>query len=100
MEPRTTKAAWIIPFIILGGALQSVGAAMNGQLKQSLVNRFRASAVSFALITFLFTALFLMMPRVLPASADPLGMPWWAFLGASSVRCRATPGSPGSTRLA
>ena len=32
------KAGWIIPFIILGGVLQSAGAAMNGQLKHSLIN--------------------------------------------------------------
>jgi transporter family-2 protein len=29
------KAGWIIPFIILGGALQLVGAAMNGQLNNT-----------------------------------------------------------------
>jgi bacterial/archaeal transporter family-2 protein len=33
------NAGWIIPFIILGGALQTCGAAMNGQLKQSLVTQ-------------------------------------------------------------
>ncbi len=46
------NAAWIIPFIIFGGALQSCGAAMNGQLNKSLGNQWLASAVSFALITF------------------------------------------------
>jgi transporter family-2 protein len=29
---------WIFPLIILGGALQSCGAAMNGQLFKSLSN--------------------------------------------------------------
>ena len=29
---------WIIRFINIGGALQSCGAAMNGQLYKSLVN--------------------------------------------------------------
>ena len=29
------NAGWIIPFIIIGGALQSCGAAMNGQLKEA-----------------------------------------------------------------
>jgi len=48
------NAGWIIPFIILGGALQSCGAAMNGQLNKSMVNPWLASAVSFALITFFF----------------------------------------------
>jgi bacterial/archaeal transporter family-2 protein len=28
------NAGWIIPFIIFGGALQSCGAAMNGQLNK------------------------------------------------------------------
>jgi transporter family-2 protein len=32
------NAIWIIPFIVLGGALQTCGAAMNGQLNKSLVN--------------------------------------------------------------
>jgi uncharacterized membrane protein YdcZ (DUF606 family) len=49
------NAGWIIPFIIFGGALQSCGAAMNGQLNKSLGNPWLASAVSFALITFFFT---------------------------------------------
>ena len=75
------KAGWVIPFIIIGGALQAVGAAMNGQLKNSLVNPYLASAVSFALITFFFAGLFLVLPHPLPAKADVLGMPWWAPLG-------------------
>jgi bacterial/archaeal transporter family-2 protein len=44
------NAGWIIPFIILGGALQSCGAAMNGQLNKHVVNPWLASAISFALI--------------------------------------------------
>jgi hypothetical protein len=42
------NAGWIIPFIILGGALQSCGAAMNGQLNKHVVNPWLASAISFA----------------------------------------------------
>lgn len=72
---------WIIPFIILGGALQAAGAAMNGQLKNSLVNPYLASTVSFALITFFFAGLFLIIPHPLPTKADVLGMPWWAAVG-------------------
>lgn len=75
------KAGWIIPLIILGGALQSAGAAMNGQVKNSLVNPFLASAVSFAIITFFFAALFFVMPHPLPTTASIAGMPWWAPLG-------------------
>ena len=74
-------AGWIVPFIILGGLLQSTGAAMNGQLKQSLVNPYLASAVSFALITFLFAALFFIMPHPLPTMSNLASMPWWAPLG-------------------
>jgi bacterial/archaeal transporter family-2 protein len=75
------NASWIIPFIILGGALQTCGAAMNGQLNKSLVNPWLASAVSFAVITFLFTALFFMMPHPLPSQQDLAAMPWWAVIG-------------------
>jgi transporter family-2 protein len=75
------NAAWIIPFIILGGALQTCGAAMNGQLNKFMVNPWLASAVSFALITFFFTALFFMMPRPLPTVKDLAVMPWWAVVG-------------------
>ena len=75
------NAAWVIPFIIIGGALQSTGAAMNGQLKESLVNPFLASAVSFALITFFFVALFFIMPHPLPTANNLMTMPWWAPLG-------------------
>jgi transporter family-2 protein len=75
------NASWIIPFIILGGALQSCGAAMNGQLNKSVVNPWLASAVSFALISFFFVGAFLMMPHPLPTSKDLASMPWWAVLG-------------------
>jgi bacterial/archaeal transporter family-2 protein len=75
------NASWIIPFIILGGALQTCGAAMNGQLNKSLVNPYLASTVSFLIITFFFTALFLAMPHPLPALQDIREMPWWAVFG-------------------
>src|ERR1700685_3700814 len=75
------NAGWIIPFIILGGALQSCGAAMNGQLHKYLVNPWLASAVSFALITFFFCGAFLMMPHPLPTAKDLASLPWWAVIG-------------------
>lgn len=71
----------MIPFILLGGALQTCGAAMNGQLNKSMVNPWLASAVSFALITFFFIAMFLVLPHPLPTSRDLAAMPWWAVLG-------------------
>ena len=75
------NAVWIVPFIVLGGALQSYGAAMNGQLHKSLVNPWLASAVSFALITFFFAGVFLILPYPLPTSKDLAAMPWWAVIG-------------------
>ncbi len=75
------KAGWIIPFIILGGALQSCGAAMNGQLYKSLLNPWLASAVSFALITFFFVGAFMILPHPLPTMGDLASLPWWAPIG-------------------
>lgn len=75
------NASWMIPFIILGGALQTCGAAMNGQLNKSMVNPYLASAVSFLIITFFFLALFFAMPHPLPSLQDLKQMPWWAAFG-------------------
>lgn len=75
------NALWIVPFIVLGGALQTCGAAMNGQLNRSLVNPWLASTVSFAVITFFFATLFLVLPHPLPTTRDLQQMPWWAVLG-------------------
>ena len=71
----------MIPFIIVGGALQACGAAMNAQLKRYLVNPFLASTVSFALITFFFAGIFLVLPHPLPTTKDLAQLPWWAALG-------------------
>jgi len=56
------SASWMYPFIILGGVLQTCGAAMNAQLFHSLGNRWLASSVSFAVITAFFLCLFAMFP--------------------------------------
>jgi transporter family-2 protein len=75
------KTGWIYPFIILGGALQTCGAAMNAQLFNSLENRWLASVVSFALITAFFLCLFAMFPSPLPSAGHLTSMPWWAPIG-------------------
>jgi transporter family-2 protein len=75
------KESWIIPFIILGGALQSCGAAMNGQLNKYVGNPWLASAISFALITFFFAGAFLIIPHPLPTAKDLAALPWWAVIG-------------------
>ncbi len=75
------KAEWIYPFIILGGVLQTCGAAMNAQLNTSLNNRWLASTVSFGLITAFFICVFAVFPSPLPSAEGLASMPWWAPLG-------------------
>lgn len=75
------NAGWIYPFIIVGGILQTLGAAMNAQLNNSLSNRWLASTVSFSLITAFFICVFAMFPAPLPSAENLARMPWWAPLG-------------------
>lgn len=75
------RAGWIFPFIILGGALQTCGAAMNAQLNHSLANKWLACTVSFALITAFFMCIFAMFPSPLPSAGALAAMPWWAPIG-------------------
>ncbi|BAX92438.1 DMT family transporter [Mycobacterium shigaense] len=75
------NVGWMIPFIVLGGALQTCGAAMNGQLYRHMINPWLASAISFALITIFFVAAFLILPKPLPTAKDIASMPWWAVIG-------------------
>ncbi len=75
------KTGWIYPFIILGGALQTCGAAMNAQLFNSLENKWLATVVSFAVITAFFVCLFAMFPSPIPGAGNLASMPWWAPLG-------------------
>lgn len=75
------KGLWIYPFIILGGVLQTCGAAMNAQLNTSLSNRWLASAVSFGVILAFFICVFAVFPSPLPSAENLARMPWWAPLG-------------------
>jgi transporter family-2 protein len=74
-------AAWIYPFIIVGGVLQALGAPMNAQLKTSLQNTWLASAISFSLVSMVFIGAFAIMPRPLPTAEGLRSMPWWAPTG-------------------
>jgi bacterial/archaeal transporter family-2 protein len=80
-EGHKMNASSIIPFIILGGALQTCRAAMNGQLNKSTVNPWLASSILLAVIMVFFTALLFMMPLALPSVKDLAVMPWWAVIG-------------------
>jgi uncharacterized membrane protein YdcZ (DUF606 family) len=75
------RAWWIYPFIVVGGALQTVGAAMNAQLNASLANRWLASSVSFGGIFAFFACVFAVQPEPLPTARALAEMPWWAPLG-------------------
>jgi transporter family-2 protein len=75
------NAKWVTPFIILGGALQSRRAALSVQLNKSVVKPWLASAVSFALITFVFYRSFPHDAPSLPTPKDLASMPWWAVIG-------------------
>ncbi|MBW4596384.1 MAG: DMT family transporter [Brasilonema angustatum HA4187-MV1] len=67
-------------FIIVGGLLQSCGAAMNAQLYRSLKNPWLASLVSFSLIVAFFVCAVAVVPKPLPSLRDIQLMPWWAPL--------------------
>ncbi len=73
--------ALIVPFILLAGSMQSMGNAMNAQLKTSLANPWIASAVSFTLVLAVFVCAAFVSPQPFPTKDGIAGMPWWAPLG-------------------
>lgn len=75
------RGAYLYPFVFAAGALQAMGVAMNGALKQDLVNPWLAATVSFLPIVFVFATLFLIRPLPLPGGRDLEQMAWWAPLG-------------------
>jgi bacterial/archaeal transporter family-2 protein len=76
-----TMDLWVYSLIVLGGALQTCGAAMNAQLFASVENRWLANVISFALILAFFVSVFAMFPTPLPKLEGLAKMPWWAPLG-------------------
>jgi transporter family-2 protein len=77
----TASAFLLYPVIIIAGVLQAFGPPMNGQLRQSLVNPWIATLVSFGLIMALFVIVAAIFPRPLPTAEGLATMPWWAPLG-------------------
>ncbi len=73
--------ALLYPFIVVAGALQSLGNAMNAQLRGRLVNPWLAATVSFLPVVFVFATLFLVMPLPLPTLGSLREMPWYAPFG-------------------
>lgn len=75
------NASWTIPFIIVGGALQSCGAAMNGQLNKSVPIRGLPRRYLLRLSLSSSPELSLSCRILLPMSKDLASMPWWAVIG-------------------
>ncbi len=75
------NSVWIYPFIILGGALQTCGAAMNAQLFRSVENKWLANVISFTLILAFFICVFAIFPTPMPKVENLAKMPWWVPLG-------------------
>lgn len=72
---------WLYPIIVIAGTLQALGPPINGQLRQSLVNPWFATLVSFGLVFALFIIVAAIFPRPLPTAQGLAAMPWWAPLG-------------------
>ena len=79
------NATLLYPLIIVAGALQSLGNAMNAQLRGRLVNPWLAATVSFLPIVFAFATLFLAMELPLPTLGSLHGLPWYAPFGGVAV---------------
>ena len=75
------NAALLYPFILVAGALQSLGNSMNALLRGRLVTPWLAATVSFLPIVFVFATLFLVMPLPLPTLESLGRMPWYAPFG-------------------
>jgi bacterial/archaeal transporter family-2 protein len=75
------NSIWFYPFVIISGMLQALGVSMNAQLRNSLVNPWLASSVSFGPILAFFLCAFITMPKPLPTLEGISTMPWWAPLG-------------------
>ena len=71
----------LYPLILIAGLLQAWGPPMNGALRQSMVNPWLASTVSFLPIVAVLATVFFCLPRPLPSEASLAAMPWWAPLG-------------------
>jgi transporter family-2 protein len=78
---KLMSLVWLYPIILVAGALQALGPPMNGQLRQSLVNPWLATTVSFGTTLAFFVIVAAMVPRPLPTAQAIASMPWWAPLG-------------------
>lgn len=81
--------ALLIPFILLAGAMQALGAVMSAQLRVSLSNPWLATTVAFAVNAMVFLIVFAVRPQPLPTAEGVAHMAWWAplagLVGAAAV---------------
>jgi transporter family-2 protein len=75
------NAFLLYPLVIVAGALQAMGNCMNAQLRNSVVNPWLASIISFGLILAFFIVAFAVNPKPLPSIESIYQMPWWAPVG-------------------
>src|SRR5260370_26440178 len=80
-EMKNISGVWLYPIILIAGALQGGGPAMNHTLRFSLETPWLASLVSFLPIVALLACLIMCLPHPLPSKRGLAEMPWWAPLG-------------------
>ncbi|WP_419420529.1 DMT family transporter [Legionella sp. D16C41] len=78
---QNINSTWLIPIIIIAGALQAWGPPINGALNKAIINPWLASLISFLPIVCLLFCLLLCLPSPLPSLESIYNMPWWAPLG-------------------
>ncbi|MCJ2015320.1 DMT family transporter [Methylobacterium sp. J-076] len=76
-EESSTTGKLLYPFIIVAGALMSIGVVWNAQLRGALENPWLAATVSFVPVVFVFAFIFLLRPTPLPTRQDLAGVRWW-----------------------
>jgi transporter family-2 protein len=81
MVMQNSNAVWLYPIILAAGALQAWGPPMNNALRNSMVNPWLSSLVSFMPIVAFLSVIWICQPHPFPTRESIATMPWWAPLG-------------------
>jgi len=76
-EDKGIAGELLFPFILVCGALQAVGAALNAELRHAVANPWLAADLSFVPVASLFLLLFILRPMPLPTRDDVASVKWW-----------------------
>jgi len=76
-EDKGIAGKLLFPFILVCGALQAVGAALNAELRQAVTNPWLAADLSFVPVASLFLLIFILRPMPLPTRDDVASVKWW-----------------------